>query len=123
MIIRDELEALPGGQTTSALRSRILLGVLADEEAERLGLRATASQLDGTTRWFRTQFDLVTRADVEDFLGYAGLDLPALTAQMRTYTNISLVDIHHHAEIERRLPSYEALLRLEAWSGQPAGER
>jgi hypothetical protein len=117
MIIRDELDALPGGQTLSSLRTRILLGVLADGEAERLGLRATKAELDGTTRWFRNQFDMATRADVESFLAYAGLDLSELSAQMRTYTNIARLDIHRGAEIERRLPDYEALARLEGWSG------
>lgn len=121
MIIRDELDALPGGQTLSSLRTRILLGALADAETERLGLQATKVELDGTTRWFRKQFDMTTRADVESFLAHAGLDLHELTAQMRTYTNIARLDIHLCAEIERRLPDYEALARLEGWSG--GGER
>lgn len=123
MIIRDELDALPGGQTLSSLRTRILLGVLADAETERLGLRATRAELDGTTRWFRTQFDMPQRTDVEAFLAYAGLDLAELTAQLRTYTNIARLDIHHGAELERRMPSYEALVRLETWDGEAGGER
>ncbi|MCA9710831.1 MAG: hypothetical protein KDK70_33625 [Myxococcales bacterium] len=126
MIIRDELDALPGGQTRGVMRSRILLGVLADDEAERLGIRVTKAELDGTTRWFRRQFDLDARADVEAFLEFAGLDLAELTAQMRTYTNIARVDIHHRAAIEERLPSYVALMGLEAWSGlgpEPGEER
>ncbi len=115
MIIRDELDALPGGQTRGAMRSRILLGVLVDQEAERLGLRATRQQLDATMAWFRTRFDMPRRTDVEEFLAFAGLDLATLTAQMRTYTNIHLVQERYTAEVQRRLPSYQALLQLEDW--------
>jgi hypothetical protein len=117
MIFRDDLEALPGGQIRSALRSRILLGVLVDAEAERLGLRATAAQLAATTTWFRTRFELITRTDVEDFLAFAGLDVAALTAQMRTYTNLALVQHHHAADVARRVPAYQALCRLDGWHG------
>jgi hypothetical protein len=123
MIIRDELDALPGGQTLSSMRTRILLGVLADAEVERLDLPATKVELDGTTRWFRTQFDMLTRADVESFLAYAGLDHRELTAQMRTYTNIARLYIQHREELERRLPSFEALTRLEGWGGPTGGDR
>lgn len=112
MIIRDEFDALPGGQTVAALRSRILLGALADAEAERLGLRASPQQLGGTTQWFREQFDMPMRADVEDFLAFAGLDLAAFSAQMRTFTNIALIEPAHQAEVDRRWPSYAALQRL-----------
>jgi hypothetical protein len=118
MILRDLADALPGGQTAGALRSRILLGVLADAEAERLGLRPTRAELDAKMAWFRKQFDLPLRADVEDFMAFAGLDLRDLSAQMRTYVNIASVERCHQAEIERRLPSYEALLRLVDGSGR-----
>jgi hypothetical protein len=121
MIIRDDLEALPGGQTRSTLRSRILLGVLVDAEIDRLGLGATPQQLDATTAWFRRRFDMIRRCDVEEFLAFAGLDVAALTAQMRTYAHIHLMQTHHAAEVARRMPSYRALLRLDDWHAESEG--
>lgn len=113
MIIRDEVDALPGGQTTGALRSRILLGVLVDQEAKRLGLHANAQQLDATMRWFRTQFFMAKRADVEAFMAFAGLDLAALTAQMRTFANISIIAERYALDVDQRMPAFNALRQLE----------
>jgi hypothetical protein len=118
MIFRDDFDALPGGQTLSGLRSRILLGVLVDEEMERLGTPATRADLDETTRWFRTQFDLLERADVEAFMAFADLDLRSLSAQMKTFANISILADRYEIEIDRGVPAFRALVRLDQRRGE-----
>ncbi|HET6582977.1 MAG TPA: hypothetical protein VFG69_06015 [Nannocystaceae bacterium] len=118
MIFRDEHDAILGGQTLSALRSRILLGVLVDEEVERLGTPATKADLDEATRWFRTQFSLLERADVEDFMAFADLDLRSLSAQMKTFANIARLADRYRAEIDRGLPAFCALMRLDDRRGK-----
>ena len=58
MLGEDELDRMPGGQTRAALTSRVLLGVLADEEAGALGLGAGREVLEATARQFRLAFGL-----------------------------------------------------------------
>ncbi len=114
----DDHDALPGGQTRASLRARVLLGVLVDAEAARLQLEPTRAQLAETTRWFRAQFDMRQRADVEDFLAFAGLDLRELSAQMRTFSNISEVGAARDGDVARLLPRYRGIQRVGDWHDQ-----
>lgn len=115
MIIREHAEAVEGGQTLTMLGWRVLLGFLADREAERLGMTASRDEVEATARAFRRDFELPRREDVEGFLRFAGLDLAGFSAQMRTFSQLARVQAHHAAEIEARLPGYLAFLELERW--------
>lgn len=118
----DDHDALPGGQTRASLRARVLLGLLADEEAARLVLVPTRAQLDETTRWFRAQHDMHRRVDVEDFLAFAGLELAELSAQMRTFCTITAVGAARDVDVAALLPRYRGLTRAREWHHQrPVG--
>ena len=105
----DELARVPGGQTVSAVRSRILLGLLAEEEAARLALPVTATAVEAMAAFFRQEFDLARRTDVEAFLDFAGLGLGEFSSVMRTFRTVVEVQQHHAARIEALLPRYGKL--------------
>ncbi|MCH9680760.1 MAG: hypothetical protein K0V04_04930 [Deltaproteobacteria bacterium] len=116
MIICDPNEAAPGGQTVTSLRRRIALGILAEHEHERLGLTVTRDELNSMMRWYREQYGLHRRDDLEGFMRAAGLSRADLTTQMRTFCQLTRVQAHHGARLESLLPDYLAFSKIEGWS-------
>lgn len=115
MISLDPRSAVPGGQTISSLRRRILLGLLAERELERLGSSVTREELDAMSRWFRTSFSLPRRSDLVAFLRFADLDVRDYSMQMRTYCAVERLLDHHRATLDTRLDGHLAFESLAEW--------
>ncbi len=117
MFTEDEIDKLPGGQTLSGLRSRVLLGILADDEVARLELPQTREQLERMALVFRRDFHMPARADVEQFLRFARLDLRDFSSVMRTFANVLSAQEHHRDAIEARRAAHVGLARIGEFEG------
>ncbi len=106
---------VPGGETRLVLEKRVLMGVLAAHEAERVGLVVSAGEVATMTRWFRARFDLLSRDEVERFLAFAGLTHAEFSHAMRSFATIEAVQEHHAQRIESELSRYRAILGVRDW--------
>ncbi|MEZ4447977.1 MAG: hypothetical protein R3B09_00775 [Nannocystaceae bacterium] len=116
MIISDLHDGMiPGGETEAGLRKRVLMGVLAEHEAQRLGLVVGDEAVAAASRWFRGRFDLLRKDDMIGFLEFAGLDLAEYTRAIRALTTLDAVQRHHAPAIDAGLPRQRALLSVREW--------
>ena len=113
MIHYDPRDAVPGGESLPSLRRRILLGLLAEQECERLGLVVDGDDLRAMARWFRESFDLQRGADLGAFMRDAGLSREAMSEQLRTLCQVTKAQAHHAPCIETMLPRYYAFAMLD----------
>lgn len=103
---------MPAGETLAGARKRILLRILAEREAQRLGLAVTPARVQELARWFRGRFDLLTRADMEAFLAASGLSLAQFTRTMQAMAALDAVQRHHARDIEAELPTHTAIMSV-----------
>lgn len=102
----------PGGETLAGARKRVLLRLLAQREAERLGLTPPPARVQEVARWFRARFDLLRRAELEAFLGFAGLDEGRFAGLMRSMAALDAVQRHHAPAIELALCDHVAVMSV-----------
>lgn len=111
--MNDTIESeMPAGETLAGARKRVLLRLLAEREAQRLGLTVGPDQVQTLARWFRARFDLLTRADMEAFLAASGLTLAQFTRTMQAMAALDAVQRHHAGEIEANLPNHRAVMSV-----------
>jgi parvulin-like peptidyl-prolyl isomerase len=103
---------MPAGETLAGARKRILLRLLAEREAQRLGIEISQSRVQELARWFRGRFDLLTRADMEAFLAASGLSLAQFTRTMQAMAALDAVQRHYTAEIEAALPAHRGVMSV-----------
>ncbi len=103
---------LPGGETLAGARKRVLLGALAEQEAARLGLDVTETRVADVARWFRARFELLTRERTAAFLEFAGLDHAGFSRAVRELAVLDVVERHHAALIDARLPDHRRLMSV-----------
>lgn len=106
---------IPGGETIAGLRKRVLMGLLAEHEAERLGLAVSDEAVAAASRWLRGRFDLLRRDELLGFLDFAGLSVDEYGRALRTLTTLDAVQRHHAAAIDAALPRQRALLSVREW--------
>lgn len=116
MIISDLHDGLvPGGETEAGLRKRVLMGILAEHEAERVGLIVGDEAVAAASRWFRGRFDLLRRDDMIAYFNHAGIDAGEYTRAIRGLATLDAVQRHHAAAIDAALPRQRALLSVREW--------
>lgn len=103
---------MPAGETLAGARKRVLLRLLAEREAQRLGLTIPAARVQEVARWFRARFDLLTRADMEAFLAAAGLSPAQFTRTMQAMATLDAVQRHHAEAIAAALPVHGAIMSV-----------
>lgn len=103
---------VPGGETPLALRKRVLMAILTREEMARLGVEVGAAELSAMSRWFRGRFDLMTKAEVERFLGFAGIGHADLDAALRDFVAMATIEARRATQIDAELPRYRAMLSV-----------
>jgi hypothetical protein len=118
MLGEDELDRQPGGETGAALRARVLLGLLAEEEAAALALGAGRPEAQAMAREFRTTFGLLAPDELARFLAAAGLGLADFSAVMSTFGKVAAVQTRLAAAIRTGLPGYLGLARLVGGGGE-----
>lgn len=96
-------------------RRRLLLAVLADGEAERLGEPATPAQVDAMARWYRARHDLLRRRELDAFLTAVGLREDAFMSQMRSFSHVAAAQHRHMQRIESLIPRYRAIFGVRDW--------
>lgn len=116
MFKQDEKDRLPGGQTRSRLRSRILLGILADDECAALELSAHPTECATTVDWFRRQHGLTRAADLDAFFAFAQMDPVTFEAIMGTFTNIMRLQHLWGPQLRTLAPRYRGLEQVEQWT-------
>jgi hypothetical protein len=103
---------VPGGETPQALRKRVLMAILTREEMARAGLHIEHAELEAMARWFRGRFDLLTRGDLQSFLGFAGLSHADFDTALRDFIAIGTIEATRVAQIDGELPRYRAMLSV-----------
>jgi hypothetical protein len=103
---------MPAGETLAGARKRVLLRLLAEREAHRLGLEVPPARVQEVSRWFRGRFDLLTRADMDAFFAASGLTLAQFTRTMQAMAALDAVQRHHAREIEDNLPDHRAIMSV-----------
>lgn len=116
MFKQDEGDRLRGGQTVSRLRSRILLGILADDECAALGLPLEVAGLDATVGWFQQQHGLSSSEDTQAFFDFAQLDPASFRQIMSTFTNIMRLQRRCAPQLRALAPRYRGLEQVERWT-------
>jgi len=103
---------MPAGETLAGARKRVLLRLLAEREAARLGLEVPTTRVQEVARWFRARFDLLTRADMDAFFAASGLTLAQFTRTMQAMATLDAVQRHHAGEIEANLHNHRAIMSV-----------
>lgn len=96
-------------------RRRLLLWVLADDEAARLGEPATPAQVAAMARWYRARHDLLRRRDLDAFLTAVGLREGVFMSQMRSLSHVAAAQHRHMQRIESLIPRYRAVFGVRDW--------
>lgn len=96
----------------AAASKQLLLGLLAHDEHERLGLSTEPAALAETERWVRARYGLMRRADVTAFLDASGLSPDQFMAHVGNLHEIATVQRHHDAEVEALLPRYRGMFGI-----------
>lgn len=112
---------MPEPIPTGPMAKRLLLGLLAERQHERLGLRTTDRGVAETTRWYRARFGLLRATDLDAFLRSCGVSRHDFDQQMRSFHTIDQMDAHHDSRIQQRLGDYEALFSVADWVLQREG--
>ena len=106
----------PNERRSRAVASRrLLLAVLADEEAARLGQPSTPAEVDAMARWYRARHELLRRRDLEAFLAAVGLREEAFMDHMRSLANVAAAQRRHMPRIEALIPRYRAIFSVRDW--------
>lgn len=94
---------------TAADRKVVLMRLLAEAEADRLGLTPTPQQIRSTTQWWRQQFGFDRLEDLAAWMRDAEMTPARFEGMMRSFTAVVNVQTHYAEAIEARLSDHLAI--------------
>jgi hypothetical protein len=108
-------------ETEPVTRKKVLLRVLAEREAQRVGLQVDAAQVARFTARFRAAFGLQVEDELQAWLAHADLPYSDFTALMRQSALIEQLETLYREEIDRAVGGQRALWTAHEWSDARRG--
>jgi L-ascorbate metabolism protein UlaG (beta-lactamase superfamily) len=95
------------------LRKKVLLRLLAEREAERLGIKIPVEEAQAMADAVRRRLVLASAASTRRWLSAQGLTEAQFTDTMRGLAAIGVIERHYGAPIQRALPAHLAIAGTE----------
>jgi hypothetical protein len=109
----SEVEVLSRqGVSKAVLAKKVLLSILAINEASRLGITITEADVQTVSGWFRESFGLENEEEMRAWLEQVGLDLNSYLRVMHGFAAVSHAQARYAAEIDSLIGIHEKVASI-----------